>query len=96
MRSEKAYHYRGLIERLRIYGRGTWIEGYSSGDLDIVHYPWIPRRQCRQEAKRDGFKAVFYRNGEREKPARRKCSLADRLAARWRPVGGWKTIVEEL
>ena len=63
---EKAYHYRGMIERL--YTRGcAWLEGYSQGTQSEVYYPWMPRRHCKTEAKRDGYKAVFYRDGKREK-----------------------------
>jgi len=60
----KAYHYRGLIE---LGSRYQWVAGYSAdGPRGGVLFPWCTKRECRMEAKRDGFKAVFYRDGEVE------------------------------
>lgn len=63
-RPERAYHYRGPIER----GRDRrWRDGYSAeGAGGGVLYPWLTRGECRSEAKIAGFKAVFYRNGKEE------------------------------
>ena len=63
-RTEKAFHYRGGIERGPRY---EWRDGYSAeGEGGGVLYPWSTRGECRAEAKADGFKAVFYRDGKRE------------------------------
>lgn len=60
-RPERIYHYRGGIER---GARCEWRDGYSAeGEGGGVLYPWSTRGECRSEAKREGFKAVFYRNG---------------------------------
>ena len=63
-RPERAYHYRGPIERGPNY---AWREGYSAeSESGGLLYPWNTRLECRQEAKAEGFKAVFYRDGKRE------------------------------
>jgi hypothetical protein len=61
-RPDRQYHYRGLIERGWNY---QWCEGYSANSSDgFPLYPWCTRRECRAEAKLDGVKAVFYRDGK--------------------------------
>lgn len=63
-RPEIAYHYRGRVERGARY---EWRDGYSANsERGEILFPWMTRRECRQDAKRQGGKAVFYRNGERE------------------------------
>jgi hypothetical protein len=63
-RTEKAYHYRGQIERVPNY---DWRDGYSeNSDRGLPLYPWMTRGECRSAAKRDGYKAAFYRDGKRE------------------------------
>jgi hypothetical protein len=60
-RPERAYHYRGRVERGARY---EWKDGYSEySQSGGVRYPWSTRKECQEEAKRDGFKAVFYRHG---------------------------------
>ena len=60
-RPGRIYHYRGQVERGARY---EWRDGYSaSGEGGGGLYPWATRAECRSEAKRDGFKAVFYRDG---------------------------------
>jgi hypothetical protein len=60
-KKERAYYYRGWIERGRRY---TWKEGYSEVGSDGVGvlYPWLTKHECQRQAKHDGFKAVFYRD----------------------------------
>jgi hypothetical protein len=70
MKKEIVYHYRGLIERLYVRGRGcrgrnvrgAWIEAYSenSGDGGVM-YPWMGKRQCQAEARERGCVARFER-----------------------------------
>jgi len=58
------FHYRGMVERGANY---TWTDGYSqNGPNGSILYPWSTRKECRQEAKQLGTKAVFYRNGKEE------------------------------
>jgi hypothetical protein len=64
IQKERVYHYRGLVERGSRY---QWREGYSDdGPTGGITFYWRTKRECRMEAKRDGFKAVFYRDGEKE------------------------------
>lgn len=61
-KAERAYHYRGLVERGR-----RWASGYSAqGPGGGVLYPWMTKSEARTNALRDGFKAVFYRDGKKE------------------------------
>lgn len=60
-RPVRKYYYRGPIERGR-----EWKEGYSRGESPFVEYPWSTRGECRTQAKGDGFRAAFYRDGKLE------------------------------
>jgi len=52
------YTYRGSVERGRDY---RWQDGYSETSADGgVLYPWMTRRECQQDAKSKGGKALFY------------------------------------
>lgn len=55
------YHYRGQIE----VGTGKgykWVDGYSeTTPSGGVLYPWIPRKECIQDAKVQGARASFKR-----------------------------------
>jgi hypothetical protein len=63
-RPERIYHFRGGIERGAKY---TWRDGYSAEAIGGgEYYPWMTRRECKSEALRDGYKAVFYRDGKPE------------------------------
>lgn len=56
-REETVYHYRGLIERGKDY---HWVEGWSAtGQSGGILFPWMTKRECQQQAKREGRKAVF-------------------------------------
>ena len=58
-----AYYYRGLIER------GSWKEGFSSdSSLGNPLYPWMTKAECRADAKEQGCKAVFYKEGVKSWP----------------------------
>lgn len=75
-RPEVAYYYRGMVERGPRY---AWREGYSSQDENgAVLYPWMTRRECQQDAKRRGEKAVFYRDGRRESPGSKSIKQIER------------------
>lgn len=51
------YVYRGPIERGPSY---SWHDGYSSATAEGgVLYPWMTRRECEQDARRQGARAVF-------------------------------------
>jgi hypothetical protein len=62
-RPERVYHYRGGVE---CGARYEWRNGYSRNRAFGVEYPWRTKRECQSAAKRDGFKAVFYRDGKKE------------------------------
>jgi hypothetical protein len=63
-KAKKRYDYRGQIERGADY---QWTEGYSeTTETGGVIYPWGTRAECKAAAKREGSKAEFFRNGERE------------------------------
>lgn len=63
-RPERVYHYRGGVERGARY---EWRDGYSETTVDgDVQYPWMTRKECREEAARDGMRAVFYCDGRKE------------------------------
>lgn len=62
-RPERAYHFRGGIERGARY---DWKDGYSETINGNVSYPWSTRTECRKEALADGYRAVFYRHGKKE------------------------------
>lgn len=65
----RTYYYRGEIEhcstspRFPAFGlqvTGRWLRGYSAnGPTGGVLFPWMGKRACQSEAKRDGLKAVF-------------------------------------
>ena len=51
------YWHRGLIEKGKNY---TWKEGYSAnGEGGGALYPWMTKKECRQDAKEQRCKAVF-------------------------------------
>jgi len=54
-----SYYYRGMIE----HGTGCgyrWVEGWSAqSSNNLPLYPWMTKRQCQQDAKRQGARAVF-------------------------------------
>lgn len=53
------YYYRGHIERWRALGY-AWMEGYSeNGESGGPLYPWMTKKECREEAKARGGRAVF-------------------------------------
>ena len=57
---EIVYYYRGLIERVTVRGRGSWIPGYSvNGSNGGITYPWKGKRACQAEARDKGCRAVF-------------------------------------
>lgn len=65
-RPPRIYYYRGEIERGARY---TWKPGYSAdsiGDNPRPLYPWMTKRECQADARRDGYVAVFFRDGEKE------------------------------
>ena len=63
-RPRKRYDYRGMIERGYNY---AWREGYSeTTPTGSILFPWMTRRECKSEAKRDGYQAVFFRDGHEE------------------------------
>jgi hypothetical protein len=67
---ERIYHYRGGVERGARY---EWRDGYSQNSAeDLPLYPWSTRSECRAEAKKDGYKAVFYRDGKPEPTTKRR------------------------
>lgn len=54
-----SYYYRGQIER-GANSNYRWIEGWSAqSDDNLPLYPWITKRECQQEAKQQGARAVF-------------------------------------
>jgi hypothetical protein len=53
------YTYRGLVERGTRY---DWREGYSETSPDGgIYYPWMTKRECQQDAMKQGSRAVFIR-----------------------------------
>lgn len=64
-RPTTVYVYRGRVERLPAPGcPGLWKDGYSSnGPGGGILYPWMTYRECQAEAKAQGCKAVFVRQG---------------------------------
>lgn len=64
---ERAYHYRGDIERSHGLRGYRFHDGYSGGKPGVIEFPWSTKAECRKEAARDGFRAVFYRDGRRER-----------------------------
>ncbi len=59
------YHYRGPVEVGHEY---DWCDGYSAdGPNGGVLYPWQTKRACRADAKAQGKRALFFRNGRRER-----------------------------
>ena len=63
---ERDYHYRGLIER-GSRGSRLWVAGYSAvGPNGGVLFPWRTKKDCREEAKLHGFRAMFFRDGVEE------------------------------
>lgn len=66
-RREIIYHFRGGVER-GIGGSYVWRDGYSETTADGgVLYPWMTWKECRHDAKIQGGKAVFYRDGKLER-----------------------------
>jgi len=64
MKKERIYHYRGGVERGPRY---DWRDGYSeTTETGGIVYPWSTRAECGREAKADGVRAVFMRDGKRE------------------------------
>jgi hypothetical protein len=56
---EIVYTYRGGIER-GIGGSYVWKDGYSATSPDGgAYYPWMTKRECQTDAKKQGGKAVF-------------------------------------
>jgi hypothetical protein len=54
------YVYRARIER-----RTEWCDGYSKDSADgLPTYPLMTRRECKQDAKRQGCKAEFLRRSK--------------------------------
>jgi len=49
------YHRMGPLERFNTK-RGWWIEGYSRNGTE---QPYMGKRECQREAKREGCKALF-------------------------------------
>lgn len=63
MSKPRIYHYRGQVERWVASRRSyVWRDGYSE-DSDDGHplYPWNTMQECRDEARKDGVRAVFER-----------------------------------
>lgn len=70
---ERAYYYRGLIERAigHEIGRYHWVEAFSAnGPNGGRLFPPMPKRDCQADARRDGYRAVFYRNRKQVKENR--------------------------
>lgn len=58
------YHYRGQVEEGRNYGRR---DGYSAnGPSGGMLYPWESKKACREDAKSQGKRAAFFRDGKKE------------------------------
>ena len=56
----RIYVRRGLIERGNGKPGYDWHEGYSEkDDSGAVVFPWLTRRECQQEARANGLRAVF-------------------------------------
>lgn len=54
------YVYRGRIERGTGESSYSWCDGYSEDSADgFPTYPWLTRRECRQDAKSKGAVAQF-------------------------------------
>lgn len=58
---EIVYKHRGPIERWSPSQRSyVWKEGYSEdGQFGGGLYPWMTKKECREDAKNQGGKAVF-------------------------------------
>lgn len=56
MKETITYYYRGLVERGPHY---QWHKGYSAYSDGQPLYPWETRRECQQDAKKHGLKAIF-------------------------------------
>jgi hypothetical protein len=55
----KTYYFRGQIEVVS-NGQYKWVDGYSAqGNNGGTLYPWETKKQCRNDAKKEGLKAVF-------------------------------------
>lgn len=66
LRPVRVFHYRGGVER-GIGGSYEWRDGYSENSEDgLVLYPWNTRHEIRRDGAKQGFKAVFYRDGKPE------------------------------
>ena len=66
MKSTRRYDYRGPIERGDSQSGYHWVDGYSeTTENGRIYYPWMTRAECRQDAKGDGYRAVFSRDGQR-------------------------------
>lgn len=64
---EFQYHYQGPTERLYRGGRGyRRCNGYILIRDGIKEYPVLTKTECRKDARSQGGKAVFYRDGRRE------------------------------
>lgn len=62
MKPTRRYDYVGQVETGSRY---IWRSAYSyRGELGGYVYPWLPYRAAQAQAKRDGFKAVFYMDGK--------------------------------
>lgn len=55
------YIYRGKVERWAPYKRSyVWHHGYSqNGENGGALYPWMTKRECEIDAKKQGGRAVF-------------------------------------
>jgi hypothetical protein len=57
---EIVYWFRGQIEKGSNYKCYKWADGYSAkSENGMVLYPWMTKKECRQDAKEQGCKAVF-------------------------------------
>lgn len=51
------YYYRGQIEHGKNY---RWANGFSATNENGNNlYPWMTRRECQQDARKQGKRAVF-------------------------------------
>lgn len=59
------FTYRGRVERPDGKGGYSWCNGYSETVDGSVLYPWMTRRECQAQARKQGRRAVFENRGQR-------------------------------
>lgn len=65
MKPTRTYYYRGQIERGTGRPGYAWRDGYSANSPEgFVLFPWMTKRECQADAKKDGYRAVFERGNK--------------------------------